>query len=227
MAMLKKLKSLFIIEEEVPKSTSTGNIQKGKPRINPKNADVIPPAEVEEIPVNEDVKAPDKFINSLLGAIENNNLEGFDYLEYKQSLKSLEGMELDEETRFNSAFAMAKTMGATKENLLSSANHYINILNEEKSKFNTAYEKQQQKQVQDREEKLINLENSIKKKEEQIKKLQEEIKSAKAEFEKKKKEINSAAAKVALTRDQFFAAHKKVNDQIEIDIERMNKYLTK
>lgn len=218
MAMFKKLKSLFVIEEEegivLPKS-STPEVLESKKK------------QVAEIAVNEDVTAPDKFINSLLQAIESNNLEGFDYLEYKQSLKSLAGMNMDEGTRFNSAFAMSKTMGASKVKLLDSAKHYLNILAGEKEKFTTAYQNQQQKQISSQEEKLSLIEISVKKKEEQIKKLNEEINSLKKEFELKKNEINDASAKFALTRDQFFAAHKKVSEQIDADIERMNKYLTK
>lgn len=223
MAMLKKLKSLFIVEvegsfaqeaKEVKGTKSTGIKTNSKSNVVPK------------IPVDGSVDAPSKFINSLLEAIEKNNMEGFDYLEYKQSLKSLSKMEMDENTMFSSAFAMAKTMGASKKNLVDSAKFYVSILNEEKSKFVVAYEKQQEKQVTSREQRLNTITASIKKKEEQIMKLQSEIKELKKEFDLKKNEINSAAAKVALTRDQFFAAHKKVIDQINSDIDRMNKYLT-
>ena len=216
--MLKKLKSLFIVEEELGEQSAPKTSKNAKPSEK---------KEIKKIPVNTKIAAPGKFVDSLLQAIENNNLDGFDYLEYKQSLKSLANMEMDESTRFNSAFAMAKTMGADKKKLLDSAKHYVGILEEEKSKFGVAYEKQQQKQVLNKQERLVTIENSIKKKEEQIKKLQQEINTFKKEFDQKKNEINSASAKVALTRDQFFAAHKKVNDQILIDIERMNKFLTK
>lgn len=222
--MLKKLKSLFIVEEEVPASKVTkGTKSKG----GSSATKAAPKTKAPSIPVDASVEAPGKFINSLLGAIEANNLEGFDYLEYKQSLKSLQNMDMDEATRFNSAYAMAQTMGAKRDSLVSSANHYIKILEEEKAKFTAAYEKQQEKQVVSREEKLVNIQTSIQKKEAQIKKLQAEIQELKKEYETKKKEINTASAKVALTRDQFFAAHKKVNDQIVSDIERMKKYLTK
>lgn len=218
MAMLKKLKSLFIVEEDSP---SVGM------QDQPNDAKGATQAQKQpSIPVDESVAAPSKFVNSLLQAIENNNMEGFDYLEYKQSLKSLANMDMDEGTRFSSAFAMAKTMGANQKNLIDSAKFYVKILNEEKSKFVLAYEKQQEKQITSREDRLTTIGTSIKKKEEQIKKLQEEINGLKKEFEVKKKEINSAAAKVALTRDQFFAAHGKVIDQINADIERMNKYLS-
>lgn len=214
MSMLKRLKSIFIVEEEEKSFVP--------PKGSPKKAQ----PKVEAIPVNKDAKSSDKFVNSLLTAIEKNNLEGFDYLEYKQSLRSLAKMEMDEATKFNSAYAMAKTMGADKKILVDSANHYLEILKVEEGKFNDAYEKQQAKQVQGRQDKLVSIESSIAKKEAQIKKLQEEIKNSKQEYEIKKKEINSAAAKVALTRDEFFASYNKVSNQISVDIERMNKYLT-
>ena len=82
--------SKFIIEEEVPESIPSPKTNKEKPlRSRTEKSEVIN-QKVDEVPVNTDVKASDKFINSLLTAIDNNNLEGFDYLEYKQSLKSLD-----------------------------------------------------------------------------------------------------------------------------------------
>lgn len=225
--MLKKLKSLFIIEEELSAAEKLKAMKASRNKGDDKSTNKTKTSAATKIPVNKSVAAPDKFVNSLLSAIEKNNLEGFDYLEYKQSLRSLAQMAMDESTKFNSAFAMAKTMGASKSNLIESGGHYVRILEEEKAKFTTAYEAQRQKQVASRENRLSAIEGSLSKKEEQIKKLQSEIKNLKTEFEQKKGEINAAAAKVALTRDQFFAAFSKVKDQIAKDIEKMDKYLTK
>lgn len=212
MSMFKRLKSVFIVEDENYRPPES---EKGKKKVTPKN----------DVPINKNAPTSEKFVNSLLKAIEANNLEGFDYLEYKQSLKSLSNMEMDETTKFNSAFAMAKTMGADKKVLIDSANHYLEILKAEEGKFNNAYEKQQQKQVVAKQEKLSTLEAGITKKEAQIKKLQEEIKNSKKELEVRKKEIRDASSKVTKTRDQFFASYRKVADQIVSDIERMNKFL--
>ena len=225
--MLKKLKSLFIIEEELSGAEKLKAMKASRNKGNAKSNNKASTSTARKIPVDKSVAAPDKFVNSLLTAIENNNLEGFDYLEYKQSLRSLAQMAMDESTKFNSAFAMAKTMGASKSNLIESGGHYVKILEEEKAKFTTAYEAQQQKQVASRQNRLTAIEGSLAKKEDQIKRLQGEIKKLKTEFDQKKGEINAAAAKVALTRDQFFAAFNKVKDQIAKDIEKMDKYLTK
>ena len=78
--------------------------------------------------------------------MEKANIEGFDYLEYKQSLKSLAKMPMDERTRFQSAYAMAQTMGASVGHLIKTAQHYIDILAAEEKKFETALANQKKLQ---------------------------------------------------------------------------------
>ena len=99
MSMFKRIKSVFIVEDEsfVPKNEGSVATKK------------VATVKTPDIPVNRNASASDKFVDNLLKAIEANNLEGFDYLEYKQSLRSLSSMDMDEATKFNSAFAMAKT----------------------------------------------------------------------------------------------------------------------
>ena len=113
--MLKALKSLFIIEEEDSKSKSTSKTKsKQAPKAKPATNTV---SSIKESTKGRAGKVDSKFMNVLLKAMDNNNLEGFDYLEFKQSLKSLEKMPMDEATRYQSAFAMAKTMGASAAQL--------------------------------------------------------------------------------------------------------------
>ena len=111
--MLKKLKSLFIVEDE---SNAKGTVEKKEPEViqdkSKSGEEPIPSGDIS-VPV-DDGKIDQKFVDVLLKAIDNQNMEGFDYLEYKQSLQSLSKMDMDESTRYKSAFAMAKTMGATK-----------------------------------------------------------------------------------------------------------------
>ena len=83
-----------------------------------------------------------KSINFLSSAIEKNSLKGFDYIEFKKSLKAMQDMNLDSTTAIKSAFATASTMGLTKERLLHSIQHYKNVLSKEKSQFDDALKKQ-------------------------------------------------------------------------------------
>ena len=83
---------------------------------------------VKESPAGDPGKVNDKFTEVLFSAMERDNQEGFDYLEFKQSLRSLEKMPMDEATRYQSALAMAKTLGANPVLLQQSAAHYLNVL---------------------------------------------------------------------------------------------------
>ena len=98
--------------------------------------------------------ANQRFTEILLTALEQNNQEGFDYFEYRESLKSLSKMPLDERTKYQSAYAMAQTMGATPEKLKTSAGHYIQVLKNELSKFEDAHSQQRARLIGDRENRI-------------------------------------------------------------------------
>jgi len=219
--MLNKLKSLFIVEDESTdkKAQETANESKST------SSNSASTGKSEAKMSNPDAKPSKKFLDVLLKAIEANNLEGFDYLEYKQSLQSLSNMDMDEITRFQSALAMAKTMGANKTNLIKSAKHYLGILKEEEKKFMEAVENQRTKQISNKENKLKQLTNLIKEKEQKIKSLEAEIEKHKATLAKEKENINQSAAKVEATKDGFLAAYKQVYSQIQNDIDKMQSHL--
>jgi len=223
--MFKKLKSIFIVEDE----SNAGKAAPQKSTANPSTA--TPKTEKSDTPSYDPAKVtqgqPDeKFINRLLGALEENNIEGFDYLEYKQSLQNLGNVQMDEATKFQSALAMAKTMGATSGKLVSSASHYLKILKEEENKFLHAFKAQQAKQVDKRNQEIKNLENTISQKKAQIEKLQQEIVQTEKALEQRKTSINQAHAKVQATKDGFYHAYHIVTSQIAEDLDKMQKYLS-
>ena len=224
MSMLKKLKGIFIEEsqenlDDVPKAS--------KPSKKSINTSGSPSSEKPgEKGMDKTPGTPDnKFTEMLFKAIEENNLEGFDYLEFKQSLQSLKKVETDEVKRFHSAFAMASTMGLTKTKLFESAKHYASVLSSEEQKFADAFQKQRNAQVKDRETKGQMLTKSIKFKEDQIKKLQEEIIKEKEQLTNIEKNINKAMAKVEATKERFYGSYTMVLNQIKEDIEKFKQYL--
>ena len=77
--MLKNLKSLFIIEEDAKSKTST-EAKAEKPK------EAAKPAATTETSKREPGKIRPKFTDILLKAMDQANLDGFDYLEYKKSL---------------------------------------------------------------------------------------------------------------------------------------------
>ena len=168
-----RLKSWFVVEDgSSPKKKTKKTAEKSTSKKTTDKKKTAPTATNTSV---EPGKVTTKFMEILLAAMDKNNLDGFDYLEFKQSLKSLEKMPMDEATRYQSAFAMAKTMGATPEQLVKTAGHYIAILQQEEKKFGQAVAAQRSRQIGGRENQIKQMEAGIKQKAEHIKKLTQEI----------------------------------------------------
>ncbi len=225
--MLKKLKSIFIIEEEgadktantkAPKTSApTKKATAPQPKTAPKEDNYVPPTSG---------KPDEKFVNLLLGAIDKNNLDGFDYLEYKQAMMGLGNVEMDEKTKYVSALAMAKTMGATKDGLVSSARHYMKVLEAEERKFLDAFKNQQNAQVNAKNQQKVDLEKSIALKTKKIEELTKEIEKEKQALESHKSSLEAAVQKVKSTKDSFYIAYQIVQNQIKDDLVKIGKYLS-
>ncbi|MEL6124250.1 MAG: hypothetical protein AAFR14_11055 [Bacteroidota bacterium] len=219
--MLKKLKGIFIEEVEGPSTPHP----KGKPAPQKESKPVQSSIEVDTSVKTTGGQPDEKFVDMLLKAIESKNLDGFDYLEFKQTLKSLTNLESDESKRYQSAFAMATTMGLSKEKLFSSAQHYANVLAKEENKFVTAFKKQRDTQVLQRETAGKELQKSIAAKQAKIEKLQKEIEAEKQKLSSLESDISKSMAKVEATKERFYGSYHLVLDQIKGDIEKFNQYL--
>ena len=218
--MFNKLKALFVVEDE--------NSKTAKPPVVEKKEKVESAAEVavpssEDIEVEPGAKPTAKFVNVLMKAIDEANQKGFDYLEYKQSLQSLSGIDMNVETQYQSALAMAKTMGASADSLIKSAAFYQDILKREDAKFQTALQQQMSKQITGRKTDLQKYEQVIIDKKKMIEKLTKEIAAHEAQLKKLKTGMSGAQGKLENTRKGFAIAYHTVFDQIDKDIQQMKK----
>lgn len=232
--MFKNLKSLFVKEGEAkPLDPDADN--KIQPPITEENisAESVATAEVESQSEEELVdpntvdttgEVSEKFMNILLGAINKNNQEGFDYIEFKQSLQSLSAMNMDEQTKIQSAYAMAKTMGATKPRLIETAKYYLGILENESEKFNSAVSNQIAKQVNSKKERGKDIELSIQNKQKQIEKLTSEIEQLQVDQKKTINAIASSEVKVTKTKNDFQKTYALLKQKIHKDIESIEKF---
>lgn len=235
--MFKKLKSLFIVEDENAAATEgkasadaqnkAGAKSNTAPGAKKATAASSASAATSGYDKNNPPKGKpqEKFVNRLLKALEENNPEGFDYLEYKQAVQNLSNVDMDESTRFKSALAMAKSMGATPDKLISSANMYMKVLSNEEKKFLDAFKNQQSRQVSTQNKDIKQLDDGIKQRQQAIAKMQKEIEAATKALESKKANINQANAKVQATKDGFYVAYHIVTQQIAQDIEKMKTHL--
>ncbi len=223
--MFKKIKSLFIVEGPADADTQTDEEVNVVETTQSSSKAAAPNNQVNINTTISDGQPDQKFTDLLLRAIESNNMDGFDYLEYKNSLKSIEQVIPDEAMRYKSAFEMAKTMGLTKEKLIQSASHYQNILVSEEKKFKDAVENQKSKQIQGRTDQIQSFEKSITEKQQLIEKLLKEIEVAKTQLDTFRKEINDAVVKIDTTNQQFVASYNLVQGQIMQDIEKIKNNL--
>ena len=164
-------------------------------------------------------------MNIFYDAMEKQGKEGFDYLEFKQSFMSLAKLSMDEQTRYQSAFAVAQTMGATTPSLIDAANYYLNILSNEEKSFESTLKSQMQKQIGDKEKETQTLKAGIAEKATQIEKLKKEIEDHNKQLASMQQQITDAANKIETTKQNFQASYNQIANQIKEDINKMQQYL--
>jgi hypothetical protein len=229
MSVFKKLESIFFEEDKSiksnkeEKSSDPSRVKNTKSASKPTDAPIEPKIS-EPLSISEG-EVTEKFMRVLFNALEKNNIEGFDYLEFKKSLRKLEKMPMDEPTRFQSAFAMASTMGATPKNLIETAEFYINVLKQEESKFQQALVNQRKSQIGNKEAKMDDLDKIIQQKAERIKKLTQEIEAHQKQKAQLDQEISKATVKVESTKNDFVATMNSLVSKIQSDVENMKKFL--
>ncbi len=173
---------------------------------------------------------PEKFnqqhYDLLLRNLEGNNKQGYDFLEYRKSLEALKSLDMDEATRYKSAFATGSTMGATVDGLLSSVEHYTNVLRVEKDKFADMLQKSVNEKVISREQEIGQINSDLQSKREMIEQLTAEI----AELETRKEtitgEVKASSVKIEATKIQFQETFKYMVTEILDTKKKMEEYLS-
>ncbi len=218
--LFKNLKSIFVVDEGSKVTTP----REDKPPTEQKSKTEVPRKTALEVEIGEgEVNA--KFTNILLKAIEANNQQGFDYLEFKKSLQNLQKMGMDEQTIYQSAYATAQTMGATPKALIDSAEHYLQVLGKEEEKFGLALSKQREKQIDGRHREMQTLQEGIAKKKAKIKELQEQVTADENRLTKIADSIKEAAEKVESTNQDFIASYRNLVTQIKQDVTNIKEFL--
>ncbi len=223
MAILRNFKSLFVVDDKADASKQATAAPEGK------EAHITSPSSSTRfrgsVKSNGDGKVDDKFLEVLFGALDAKNKEGFDYMEFKEFLRSLANVPMEDKTRYQSAFATAQTMGATKENIINSAKEYISILGEEQVKFQQALEGQKEKNLTAKHEEILAQEQDIRKKEEEIERLKNEITAHRKQIGALEVEINEASERLGETAANFEATYQALLGQIQQDVSNIESHL--
>ena len=166
-----------------------------------------------------------KSLDFLTRALDRNNLTGFDYIEFKQSLSSLKKMNMDDETAIKSAFATASTVGLTKDKLVQTARHYQQIIDKEKAQFDEALQNQVKEKIAGKKAEVDRLKKEILENQKQIKAIEESIKKSQATIDNADADINAAQDKINTTKSNFENTYQSILGIIAEDIDKFNKYL--
>lgn len=222
MRVLKNLKSLFI--EETPAAPASLPAEPSVP--SPSGVVTGAGSGKGEQASAGPVLPDEQFLSVLLSALEENNVEGYDYLEFRDALRSLRQMAMDEPTRFRSAFAVAQTMKATRDFLLRSGRVYLHVLDQEKASFLKALREREERDIAGRQLRVTQLEEDVRLKEQQIQALQQAIQEARREQAQTRAEVSQLQDRMTQTQERFTSAQTFLQEEIQADLSKIEQYLT-
>lgn len=161
----------------------------------------------------------------LTKAISDNDLPGFDYLEYKKALSALEEMDMDADIAVQSSFKTAEIAGLTKAKLLEAAQHYLKVIDHEKKQFQDAMKNQYKVKVLEKEERLSFLNGGILDGQRRVQAIQGKIKELEVELNQVQQELDAAKNNLQHTEQKFVEACGALESVIQSDIEKFNQLL--
>jgi predicted RNase H-like nuclease (RuvC/YqgF family) len=167
----------------------------------------------------------ERAMDALVKALQRENLPGFDYLEFKQSLDALYKIGMDEDTAVKSAFATASTVGLTKEKLLKTAQHYKKVLLDEKASFEQSMQRHLQQRVQGKLEEVEKLKKKVTEYQAKIEQLQAQIAKYNTTIEQADSTIAADKERIEATRAGFETTLQSIVNDIDRDIERIEDVL--
>jgi len=214
---LKNFMSLFFVQDETGKQTENQENKNAPPPINQQHTP--PPI------ISGDASIDQRIFDSLQQALSNNNMEGYDYMEFKNALQSLAGIIADEAMRFKSAFATVAPMGVTAQKLMDSAKFYKNILLQEQDKFNQALSSQIDTSVGAKQKQNDELKALMQKKTAEIERLTQEIQLHEQEILQLEGQISEVVIKIESTKNNFDYTLHSVISQMDTDLVSIEKHL--
>ncbi|CAH0999807.1 hypothetical protein LEM8419_01107 [Neolewinella maritima] len=167
-----------------------------------------------------------RFATALMKALEKKNLDGFDYLEWKQSVGRLTEIGMDQDTAINSAYITGSSVGLTKEKLIKTANYYTEVLQDEQAQFMRSLEKHLVDNVEGKAKQTSELKKKIANWETKIEQLQEQIRVATEQIESADSQIASARSKAEENQQGFEAALEVITNTINQDIADIQRVLS-
>jgi len=166
--------------------------------------------------------------DGLLEEIEKHDIDGIDYLEFTKSKKALDVMPgMSEQQKVTAAFATLKASAPnlSKESLLTTADHYLGVLQNEKKEFEGAIKAMTEEQVIAREKQVSDKETLIQQKLEAIQVLNEEIALEKENITTLKHEVVNETARISGISSNFIATLQVVQNEIDTNKKNISQFI--
>jgi hypothetical protein len=152
--------------------------------------------------------------------LKTNNLQGPDFIEYEHMVQQLEKDGITDDTALKSAFIALKMQGLTKEYLLQSIKHYIEVVNKDYND-NTKMLTEKQTELNNQfEVDTRNIKISISENEKKINELQLANQQLKDSLLTKEQELSAKISKSSLNHNIYTSVYNQV-------IEHLNVYTSK
>ncbi len=183
-------------------------------------------SEMEEQNIPTEGKVDKRFVDILMNVLSENNLEGYDYFEFKQALRKLRDIEPDEEKRFKSAYFAVQSLGVSPNEFLESGKYYLSLLEREEGKFKDSLKAQMQAQVYTKQKELDEFDVWMQKKEAEIKRIKQEIADRKQQNQALASNIKTSEQKIKKVELNFTKTYTTLVDEINADLDKIRKYLS-
>ena len=172
-------------------------------------------------------KVNDAVYTMLSEAIERNNLEGNDFLEFMQALNGMASLAVDENVKFNMVFTTLGTSanGMTKEHLLGSIKHYLGVIENEKNIFTGEMASATESMVTANISNAESLNQTAQQKFEQIQQLQADIENINGQVDELNKSAKESEVKIAQKEADFEMTVGQLVTQLQNYDTKINQYI--
>jgi chromosome segregation ATPase len=214
-SFFKKAIGLFVVldEEDDKKSTASQPAQKPEAPVKSSSSPTPTPRRT--------MKATDisKFEKHFQELFDKANLPGPDYYEFWKMMDTLESHIPEEKARMKAVFESLKIQGLSKKVLLESAATYKQVVETDRSNFESAVKSKVAAEVESRQNSMQQLKSQQKEKEQLIKQMQEEIAAAKTKIATLEKEIEAEKDKIEGAQNGYLLACEAMVSKITQDIQ--------
>lgn len=160
-----------------------------------------------------------KILEKLKVLIQENNIPGIDYYEFKLALDEMKDSGIDEKTKFTMAYKTLKIAGCTKEALLSSIEKYTALIKREESGFDKEMETRMNNNVVGRKKAIDNANL-------RIEELTKEIERLRSFVTTETQSVQQEEVKIKQTEASFVNTVEFFLNGIAEDKKKINDYLT-